>query len=60
MAVLKEVRIKKKMTQEDLATKVGVTRQTISMIEQGRNEPSVALAKKIGEVLKIRWYKLFE
>ena len=60
MEVLKEARIKKKMTQQELADKVGVSRQTISMIEIGANKPSVELAKKIGKVLRVKWFKLFE
>lgn len=56
---LKEARTKKNMTQQELADKVGVARQTISMIENGENQPSVELAKKIGKVLKIKWYHFF-
>ena len=36
-----------KVTQEELATAVGVTRQTIIAIEKGSYSPSVALALKI-------------
>ena len=57
---LKEARIKKKLTQQELADRVGVNRQTISMIELGVNKPSVELAKKIGKVLKVKWYLFFE
>lgn len=38
------------MTQQHLADRVGCTRQTIIMLEQGRYVPSLALALKIGEV----------
>lgn len=38
------------MTQEDLAARVGVTRQTIIAIEKGRYNPSVALAIRIARV----------
>jgi len=38
------------MTQQDLADRVGCTRQTIIMLEQGRYVPSLALALKIGKV----------
>lgn len=60
MVDLKEARVKKKMTQQELADKVGVVRQTISMIENGTNKPSIDLAKKIGKVLKIRWVNFFK
>ena len=40
------------LTQEQLAEKTGVTRQTIIALEQGRYNPSLLLAFKIKEVLK--------
>lgn len=41
------LRRNKKITQEDLARAVGVTRQTIIAIEKGDYTPSVLLAIKI-------------
>jgi len=41
-----------KMTQEELATLTGVTRQTIISLEQGRYNPSLELAIKIKKALK--------
>jgi putative transcriptional regulator len=38
------------MTQEALADKVGVTRQTIIAIEQGKYVPSLTLAMKVARV----------
>jgi putative transcriptional regulator len=38
------------MTQEELASRVGVTRQTVIAIEKGRYNPSVALAIRIARV----------
>ena len=40
------------MTQQELAAKVDVTRQTIISLEQGRYNPSLALAFKITKALK--------
>ena len=60
MVDLKVEREKKGMTQQELADKVGVVRQTISMIEMGQNKPSVELAKKIGKVLKFKWVNFFK
>lgn len=60
MVDLKEERIKNNLTQDQLASKVDVVRQTISEIECGRNKPSVELAKKIGEVLNIDWTNFFD
>ena len=56
---LKEARQNMNFTQEMLAQKVGVTRQTISMIETGVNLPSIKLAKKLGKVLKVKWVSFF-
>ena len=39
-----------KITQEELAKKVGVTRQTIISIEQGKYIASLSLALKIAKV----------
>ena len=41
-----------KMTQEELAKQVGVTRQTIISIEQGKYIASLPLALKIARVFK--------
>ena len=35
------------MTQQELAERIGCTRQTVIMLEQGRYVPSLALALKI-------------
>ena len=49
---IKEFRKKRKLTQEDLAIKLGVTRQTINAIEQGKYSPSLELAFMIAEFFK--------
>jgi len=43
------------MTQEELADKVEVTRQTIISLEQGRYNPSLELAHKIKKALKMKY-----
>jgi len=40
------------MTQEELAAKVGVARQTIIALEQGKYNPSLGLAHAITKALK--------
>lgn len=47
------------MTQEELAKKVGVARQTIIAIEKGKYNPSVALAIKIARVFGISVEEVF-
>ena len=49
-----EYRKKLKLTQQDLADKVDVTRQTIISLEQGRYNPSLELAHRISKVLKAK------
>jgi len=56
---LKIGRISFSMTQKELAKKVGVTRQTISLIEQGDYNPSLALCKRICNVLEKNLDELF-
>ena len=47
------------MTQEELAKRVGVARQTIIAIEKGRYNPSVALAIKIARVFGVAVEEVF-
>ena len=44
---LEEIRKARGIKQEDLATELGVSRQTISSLEKGRYNPSILLALKI-------------
>jgi putative transcriptional regulator len=44
---LKVWRAKKDITQEDLANKMEVTRQTVNAIERGKYDPSIKLAFKM-------------
>lgn len=48
------------VTQEDLAKKLGVTRQTIISIEKGKYDPSLDLAFKMARLLKVRIEDIFE
>jgi putative transcriptional regulator len=54
-----ECRAKLGLTQEQLAEKVGVTRQTIIAIERGNYTPSVLLALKLSEVFSVPVETLF-
>ena len=47
------------MTQEELARRVGVTRQTIIAIEKGKYNPSVALALRIARVFGLPLEEIF-
>lgn len=48
---LKMARVVKDMTQEQLAEKIGVTRQTIGLIEAGKYNPTLKLCISICRVL---------
>lgn len=48
---LKELRLAKGYTQEDLASKLSITRQSISKWEQGINEPDIDTLKKLCNIL---------
>lgn len=47
------------MTQEDLAKKVGVSRQTIIAIEKGKYSPSLELAFQIAQVFVVPLSEVF-
>lgn len=51
LSQVKLKRLEKEMTQMDLAKKVGVTRQTIGLIESGDYNPSLRLCIGICKVL---------
>lgn len=48
------------MTQADLADKVGVTRQTIIAIEQGRYSPTLEMAFRIAQVFAVPLDQVFQ
>lgn len=48
------------MTQQQLADKAGVTRQTIIAIESGKYSPSLSLAFKIAKVFNLKLEDVFE
>ena len=48
------------MTQEELARRVGCTRQTIIALEQGKYVPSIELAFKIARVFGVTLEDVFQ
>ncbi len=57
---LKTERKRKKITQEQLAEMVGVSRQSINAIERGKYTPSTTLALKISEIFNTTVNRIFE
>ena len=56
---IKEKRQKRKLTQQELADLVGVSRQTIISIERYRYKPSLELGLRMAHVLELDINKLF-
>jgi len=56
---IKEYRTRVSMTQDDLAKKVGVRRETIVFLEQGKYNPSLKLAHDVAYALHAKIDDLF-
>ena len=56
---IKELRKDRKLRQEDLAEKLGVTRQTIIAIENNKYDPTLELAMKISEFFGVSVNDIF-
>jgi putative transcriptional regulator len=56
---IKELRARHGLTQDDLAKKIGVRRETILFIENGKYIPSLKLAHDIAKALEITIDDLF-
>ena len=56
---IKELRARHDLTQEDLAKKVGVRRETIVFLEKGKYNPSLQLAHDVAKALKTTIEELF-
>ena len=56
---IKELRARYNLTQEELANKVGVRRETIVFLEQGKYNPSLKLAHDIATILETNIEDLF-
>ena len=56
---IKELRARYDLTQEDLARKVGVRRETILYLEKGKYNPSLKLAHKVARILNTTIEDLF-
>jgi len=56
---IKELRARYDLTQDDLAKKVGVRRETILYLEKGKYNPSLELAHEIAKSLKTTIDDLF-
>jgi len=57
---VRELRAMKEITQQDLADRIGVTRQTVIAIEQDKYSPSLETAFKVASVLGVSIEQCFQ
>ena len=57
---LKEIRLKKGVTQVELAKHVGISQQTISHYETGRAKPSLDVAVKLAKALGVSVEEIYQ
>ncbi|WP_156285958.1 helix-turn-helix transcriptional regulator [Oceanivirga salmonicida] len=56
---LKELRNIKGINQEEMGSLVGVSRQTISLIERGDYNPSITVCLKLANILRVSVEEIF-
>lgn len=56
---LKSYRVATNLTQEELANRLGVTRQTINAIEAGKYQPTLYLAWQCARLFKVQIEDIF-
>ncbi len=56
---IKEYRAKHNLTQEELANRAQVRRETILFLEKGKYNPSLELAHRIAKIFKVTIEELF-
>ncbi|MEJ8280653.1 helix-turn-helix transcriptional regulator [Pseudonocardia spirodelae] len=56
---IRDLRTERSLTQAQLATALGVTRQTVIAVEQGRYSPSLEMAFQIAHALRLPLDEVF-
>ena len=56
---LEELRVKNKLTQQELADALEVSRQTVISLEQGRYNPSILLAFRVARYFNLPIENIF-
>ncbi|GAA4048071.1 helix-turn-helix transcriptional regulator [Parerythrobacter jejuensis] len=57
---LKVLRAERDWSQQDLADKLGVSRQSVNAIETGRYDPSLPLAFRLADIFAMRIEEIFQ
>lgn len=60
MCMLKNLRIRKNMSQNDVAIKIGVSVPTICRYETGKRKLPLKSAKKLAEIFDVSWQQFYE
>ncbi len=55
---LKKIRVEKKLSQAELAMRVGLSREYVNKIEAGRYDPPLSTLEALAKVLKVSVAKL--
>lgn len=56
---LQEIRIKRKLTQEEVAEKSGLSKDYISMIERGKRNPSDKIKSILADIYQVSIVEIF-
>ncbi len=56
---MRELRGERGLSQAELGGRVGVSRQAINLVENGKHDPSLSLAFAIARVLELRVDEIF-
>ncbi|MGD6818611.1 helix-turn-helix transcriptional regulator [Metabacillus sp. 113a] len=56
---VRELRARCRLTQQELADKAGISRQTVGLIEKGDYAPSITLALKIAQTFGVSVEEVF-
>lgn len=59
VSVIRVLRVKRGMSQDDLAALVGCSRQSISLYESGSVQPSVLIARRIADAFGVSLDELY-
>jgi putative transcriptional regulator len=57
---LKQLRAKRKLSQADLAAKVGLSREYIARLETGHHDPPLSTLQTLAKALKVKVGRLLE
>lgn len=57
---IRQIRLEKELTQEELALEAGLNRAYIGYIERGERNPSTETISKIAKALKVPLYTLYK